>query len=306
MLLLISFIAIQAQTKYDFKILRMTAFTEKETDCYGICKVRRYNFYGDTTINNVEYFKIYSNNSVFADSINENIHFNVIGAIRETEDSLVYYYNFKTKREVLLYDFGWRSGKQILSTNSQGNEYAYAVIYDIDTIEQNGWKTPVINTISGGKCLLGIGDLNGFFAPIQNKPNCEQWNQQLWCAIDERVNCICPLYQAPNCTNCETYEQASAIYKATATFITAFLYQNTPNPFTNQTEIRYYLPENAENAVLYVFSLNGNMLLSKPLTQTGNGSIVISNSELSAGMYVYTLAIDGVEVDSKRMILTNE
>ena len=88
--------------------------------------------------------------------------------------------------------------------------------------------------------------------------------------------------------------------------INAFLYQNTPNPFTNQTEIRYYLPENAENSVLYVFSLNGNMLLSKPLTETGNGSITISNSELQAGMYVYTLAIDGVEVDSKRMILTNE
>jgi len=86
----------------------------------------------------------------------------------------------------------------------------------------------------------------------------------------------------------------------------AFLYQNTPNPFSNETEIKYFVPENAENAVLYVFSLNGNMLLSKPLTQTGNGSIIISNSELSAGMYVYTLTIDGVEVDSKRMILTNE
>lgn len=33
-------------------------------------------------------------------------------------------------------------------------------------------------------------------------------------------------------------------------------------------------------AVLYVFSLNGNMLLSKPITQTGNGSITISGSEL--------------------------
>ncbi len=47
------------------------------------------------------------------------------------------------------------------------------------------------------------------------------------------------------------------------------------------------------------------MLLSKPLTQTSNGSITISGSELEAGMYIYTLAISGVEVDSKRMILNN-
>ena len=86
----------------------------------------------------------------------------------------------------------------------------------------------------------------------------------------------------------------------------SFLFQNTPNPFRTQTEILYYLPENAENAVINVFSLNGNMLLSKPLTKTGNGSITISGSELEAGMYIYTLAIGGVEVDSKRMILNNQ
>ena len=86
----------------------------------------------------------------------------------------------------------------------------------------------------------------------------------------------------------------------------AFLFQNTPNPFSTQTEIKYFVPENAENAVLYVFSLNGNMLLSKPLTQTGNGSIIINGSELKQGMYIYTLAINGVEIDSKRMILTDK
>ncbi len=48
------------------------------------------------------------------------------------------------------------------------------------------------------------------------------------------------------------------------------------------------------------------MLLSKPLTQTGNGSITISGSELEAGMYIYTLAVNGIEADSKRMIITDK
>ena len=86
----------------------------------------------------------------------------------------------------------------------------------------------------------------------------------------------------------------------------AFLFQNSPNPFSTQTEIKYFVPENVDNAVLYVFSLNGNLLLSKPITQTGNGSITISGSELTPGMYIYTLAVNGIEADSKRMILTEK
>ena len=36
----------------------------------------------------------------------------------------------------------------------------------------------------------------------------------------------------------------------------AFLFQNSPNPFSTQTEIKYFVPENAENACIYVFSAN--------------------------------------------------
>lgn len=85
-----------------------------------------------------------------------------------------------------------------------------------------------------------------------------------------------------------------------------FFVVNTPNPFSHETEIKYYVPENAGNAVLYVFSLQGNMLLTKPISQMGNGSIEISASELQPGMYIYTLAVDGQEADSKRMIIKEE
>ncbi len=86
----------------------------------------------------------------------------------------------------------------------------------------------------------------------------------------------------------------------------AYLFQNTPNPFSRETEIKYYVPQNTENAFLYVFSLQGNMLLTKPIVETGNGSVTISASELQPGMYIYTLAVNGQEVDSKRMIITEE
>jgi len=86
----------------------------------------------------------------------------------------------------------------------------------------------------------------------------------------------------------------------------AYLFQNMPNPFSRETEIKYYVPQNTDNAFLYVFSLQGNMLLTKPIVETGNGSVTISASELQPGMYIYTLAVNGQEVDSKRMIITEE
>jgi len=85
----------------------------------------------------------------------------------------------------------------------------------------------------------------------------------------------------------------------------AVLYQNTPNPFNVSTTIQYNIPDNSNNAVIYIFNLLGSLISKKTLTSRGEGSISISASELNAGMYNYTLVVDGVEISSKRMILTD-
>ncbi len=56
----------------------------------------------------------------------------------------------------------------------------------------------------------------------------------------------------------------------------------------------------------YLFHLNGNLILTKPIKGTGNGSITIRGNELQPGMYLYSLNVDGKEVDTKRMILTDK
>jgi flagellar biosynthesis chaperone FliJ len=84
----------------------------------------------------------------------------------------------------------------------------------------------------------------------------------------------------------------------------AILYQNTPNPFSTNTEIVCHLPETTQHAMLYIYSLQGMELKSYPITQTGLNTITVNGSELPAGMYLYTLVIDNVIIDTKRMILT--
>lgn len=82
----------------------------------------------------------------------------------------------------------------------------------------------------------------------------------------------------------------------------AILYQNTPNPFNQETSIAYMIPSDVD-ATIQLFDLSGQKIKCYPLSGN-NGCVTISASELAAGIYVYSLVIDGKEVDAKRLILT--
>jgi len=81
------------------------------------------------------------------------------------------------------------------------------------------------------------------------------------------------------------------------------LYQNTPNPFTHQTEIKFQVAPGVKEAYICIFNMQGKML-QKINAATGQNSVIIQGSTLQAGMYLYSLVADRQEVDTKRMILT--
>ena len=82
------------------------------------------------------------------------------------------------------------------------------------------------------------------------------------------------------------------------------LYQNSPNPFYDNTEIKVFLPDDTQSAKLYIHNLNGTEVMVKDLTEHGDIKITVNGSSLQRGMYLYTLTVNGKMVDSKRMILT--
>jgi hypothetical protein len=85
------------------------------------------------------------------------------------------------------------------------------------------------------------------------------------------------------------------------------LFQNVPNPFTEKTTIAYSIQENGKNAQILILNMQGETIKSyKNLAvENGKGSIIINGGDLKSGMYLYTLIVNGKEVDTKRMILTN-
>ncbi len=83
----------------------------------------------------------------------------------------------------------------------------------------------------------------------------------------------------------------------------AELFQNKPNPFSENTTIRYRLPADVAAANLYVYNMQGEQIGSYSLSK-GTDSLTLKGGSLKAGMYIYSLVADGQELDSKRMILT--
>ena len=84
----------------------------------------------------------------------------------------------------------------------------------------------------------------------------------------------------------------------------AALYQNNPNPFTENTTVRCIIPNDITNAVMYIYNMNGNQIDSIVIPERGDVSVIIEGKRLVAGIYLYSLITDGEVIDTKRLILT--
>ncbi len=80
------------------------------------------------------------------------------------------------------------------------------------------------------------------------------------------------------------------------------LFPNQPNPFDQQTTIRYTIAEDAEKAALYVYDMNGKQLANFDLDESGQ--VEIGSDRFIPGIYYYSLVVDGVEINTYKMILT--
>lgn len=78
--------------------------------------------------------------------------------------------------------------------------------------------------------------------------------------------------------------------------------QNVPNPFAESTVITYNVPNDFARAQLIFFSDKGIVIKTVEIKQKGAGSITVFADDLTDGMYAYNLIVDGVTIESKKMI----
>ena len=82
------------------------------------------------------------------------------------------------------------------------------------------------------------------------------------------------------------------------------LYQNTPNPFNEKCMINCTIPQDIKTATFYLYDYNGRQIQSRTISERGNVQITVEGAPLEAGIYLYSLVVDGNLVDTKRMMYT--
>jgi hypothetical protein len=85
---------------------------------------------------------------------------------------------------------------------------------------------------------------------------------------------------------------------------TSTLSQNIPNPFKDGTIIKFNIAKMQKSAFIMISDLSGKEIKKYPINILGGGNITFRNNELSSGIYVYSLIVDEVLIDSKKMVLT--
>ena len=80
------------------------------------------------------------------------------------------------------------------------------------------------------------------------------------------------------------------------------LQQNDPNPFTESTRITFVIPEEVKVAKMIFTNNSGSVINTVDVQERGVSELQIFASDLSSGIYTYTLVCDGKVIDSKKMM----
>jgi hypothetical protein len=84
----------------------------------------------------------------------------------------------------------------------------------------------------------------------------------------------------------------------------AELGQNIPNPFSESTIIRYYLPDGTAKAIIRITDMSGSPVQDLQLgAHRGANQVEFQTQGLAAGTYLYSLFVDGKFIDTKKMMI---
>jgi trimeric autotransporter adhesin len=90
-----------------------------------------------------------------------------------------------------------------------------------------------------------------------------------------------------------------------ANLSSAYLEQNAPNPTSDATQIRYNLLQNSNSANIVFTDIKGAIIKSITLSnKRGAGQLTINTATWTAGTYTYTLYINGIQTDSKKLVIS--
>jgi hypothetical protein len=136
-----------------------------------------------------------------------------------------------------------------------------------------------------------VGDLNNRLTALEN-------------CLSALLPALCSMNQSmiESNTPAQQQELRSQLAVTLSTRNAIVLDQNVPNPFAEQTVINFSIPATVMKAQIHFYDGNGKLIQSVDIAERGSGSLNVFGSDLSKGIYTYTLVADGQIVATKKMI----
>jgi Chaperone of endosialidase/Secretion system C-terminal sorting domain len=178
------------------------------------------------------------------------------------------------------------------------NEVAEVFPNLVKQVKEYTFKNPITGTSNVNKEFISVnymGLVPVLISSIQEQQAQLDAKDEVIASLEERLNKIETALSQTN---------SSFIAAAAVATERAALEQNAPNPFKEKTTINYFIPANTSNAVVKIFSLNGEEVKTIRVNGTGKGMVEVNAGSLSAGTYTYQLILDGKTIDTKLMVLT--
>lgn len=160
---------------------------------------------------------------------------------------------------------------------------------------------PEITDTAKGLMLIDYNQIIPLIVMATNEQNklIEDLQNELNGIKSDILNCCSQKNSAKN------LQEGAANSSSSLPISNSTLFQNQPNPFTQNTKIEFEIIEKYSTASILIFDMQGTLKKSIPISGNGKGQIMVNGNELVAGMYLYSLIVDGKEIDTKRMILMN-
>jgi hypothetical protein len=239
----------------------------------------RYGLIGDTTINLMQYHKLFK----LSDTILNSSKASYFGAIREQSEK-IYLIRSDTSFENLLYDFTKNVGDTLhhLYTETIGNPAFdnYAVITSIDSTLINGSYRKVFHFNNNGNFywIEGIGSGFGLiYAGLPPIPGYDEWYLVCFKQNGEELY-LNPLFNScfPDITNINEIP------------IHDDLFNVFPNPITDVSTIYWNNSMKQTYSILTITDLLGRNLKTINISKINN--IIICKSDFPSGLYFVKLS----------------
>jgi len=251
---------------------------------FGGCWTYSYKIIGDTTINQINYKKLYS----ISDSIKTNRGFY---AIREHEKQ-VFLYNFEDETEEILYDFNLSVDDHFITTINSDDYHGCQINIKVNFIDSvtilNGERRKRFHLSIGEEWIEGIGSLNGIFYVGVYMCGADIFYDLSCCHLNGEKIFQSTLFD--HCyVNTVGYEEISEEIK----------HSIYTNPFS-QSAILKFDYSSSQTYRLQIINITGQII--KEIEDINSDEIIISGNRLKSGIYFYRLINDGNVIASGKII----